>query len=217
MRPLRASLACALLLVLVPAPSALADHGDAKRKITRVDQARARAMLLRQSDFSEAFTATRPAPDPSHSYCNAIDESDLTISGDAESREFAAGLLFVSSFAQVYVSERDSLTSWRRGIRPAGRRCAREIFRADARQNGVTFNSFGTTSFPRLARQSIAFRIVLTTSEGVRIYVDAVLMRHGRAQAAVVLGSGLAPVPKAERLRYARLVAGRMARALRGA
>lgn len=214
-RRVRRLLACLLLLALVASGTALADRGDPQRKITKADQARAKAMLLQRSDFPAAFKATSPGPDVEDSYCKALDESDLTLSGDAESKEFEGGLFFISSLAQVYATAADSNVSWRRGTSAAGMKCAGDIFRRDAARNRATLESFRKLAFPRLAEQSIAFRIVLS-SEGIRIVVDAVVMKHGRAQAAVVLGSGLAPMPKAEEVRYARIVAGRMARAMRG-
>jgi len=114
MRPLRRLLACFLLLalVLVLSATALADRGDPKRKITKVDQARAQAMLLRKADFPLDFRASPPPADVDDFYCKALDESDLTLHGEAESSEFERGLQFVSSLAQVYATVANASTAW---------------------------------------------------------------------------------------------------------
>lgn len=213
---MRRLVACLLLLSLVAAGTAVADRGDPKRAITKADQARARAMLLRQSDFPPGFVGTPSGPDPAEDYCRAIDESDLTLTGEAESKEFERGLSFVASLAQVYASTAEANASWRRRTSAAGRKCAEAAFRRDAANNGGSVESFGTVPFPRLAQRSFALRLVVSAPTGGRFVADVVLLQQGRAQAALVLGSGLTPTPKAEELRYARVVAGRMALAMRG-
>jgi hypothetical protein len=217
MRPLRRLLACLVLLALVLALSAtaLADPGDPKRKLTKADQTRAKAMLLRSADFPSGFRATPRPAEVDDFYCRALDESDLTIRGEAESPEFESELQFVSSLAKVYATPANADVAWRRQASPAGQRCARDAFRDQTATLGSTFESFGKTSFPKLAQRSAAYRLAFTT-QGVRVVVDIVVMQQARAQAAVIFGSGLAPMPKGERVRLARAVATRMARAMRG-
>jgi hypothetical protein len=212
---LRRLLACVLLLALVLSSVALAAPGDPKRKINRVDQARATAMLLRKADLSPDFKATPSSPDAGDFYCRALDESDLTLTGDAETPEFQGGIVFVSSLAQVYATAADANRAWQRGVSPPGQRCARDVFRREIAGTGAKFVSFGRVAFPRLAQRSVAYRLVLD-AQGVRLVVDVVVMHQTRAQAAVLIGAALSPVPKSEKLRLARLVAARMERAMQG-
>ena len=76
--------------------------------------------------------------------------------------------------------------------------------------------SFRKLVFPKLAQRSVALRI-LATAQGVTVVVDLVALQQGRAHSTLVIVSALAPVPKAEQHRLARVVAGRMAKAMRGA
>ena len=103
-----------VLLALVTSGAALAARGDPEKRITPADQARAKAMLVRKGDLGIAF---RPTPSQSIGEdfsCPALDESDLTLTGEAESPTFAGGVEFVGSSAQVYESVADSKASWRR-------------------------------------------------------------------------------------------------------
>jgi hypothetical protein len=70
--------------------------------------------------------------------------------------------------------------------------------------------------FPRLAEKSVAYRLVIS-SQGIRAFLDLVALKQGRAQVSLLFTSGLTPVPKEEELRLARVVAGRMTKAMRGA
>lgn len=62
----------------------------------------------------------------------------------------------------------------------------------------------------------MAFRW-LSSANGVRIYADIVAMMRSRAQAAVFFISPVAPLEKSEQAELSRVVAGRMAKAMRGA
>jgi hypothetical protein len=208
-------LAALVIAALVVTGSALAGPGDPKKRITPADQARAKAMLLRPADMP-GFTASPSGPEPSTPYCKALDESDLTLTGDGESPDFAAGTVLVSSLSHVYATRAQSDASWRRGTSAAGEKCAREVLRRELAQGGAQLVSYRRVTLPRLAERSVSYRAVLA-GNGVRAFVEVVYMKHGRAQAAVVLGSALIPFDRAAELRLARLVASRMAKAMRGA
>lgn len=211
---MRRVLSIALLLALVCAGAALAARGDPQKRYTPADQARARAMLLRASDFGLGFRAMPPSPQEADVYCKALDESDLTLTGEAESPTFQGGVEFVSSLAQVYASARDSATSWKRGAGAAGDTCVREQFRRTFRRQGGRLERFVRMAFPRLAERSIAYRLVVS-AQGVRAFVDVVALKQGRGQAALLLGSALTPMPKEEEVRLARTVARRMTKVMR--
>ena len=146
-------------------------------------------------------------------------KSDLTLSGDAEGQQLALGGLFVSSAAQVYESVADASASWRRATSAPGTKCAAELLRNEFAKQGVDLVSLRKVAFPRVAERSVAYRVTLSanTPQGkLPVYVDLVAMMRSRAQATVIVGSALVTPPKAEELRLARIVAGRMATAMRG-
>jgi hypothetical protein len=211
----RRLLTLTILLALIGAGSALAARGDPQKKITPADQARAKAMLLRQSDFGPGFQA-QPAGGDYEYYCKALDESDLTLTGEAESPTFTAGLQGVGSASQVYASVANASTSWRRGTSSAGVACAAAAYRSLTRGQGVRFVSYRKIAFPSVAPRTVAYRW-LSTANGVRVFADLVFLMRSRAQAAVYFVSPVAPVSRVDQVRYVRLVDRRMAKAMRGA
>ena len=220
MRPLHRLLALVLVLAsLVVSTSALATHQDPQKRLTKADNARARAMLVRRADLPAGFQPQLSSTADPHTDCAAaVSESDLTLTGDAEGQQFALGVGFVSSAAQVYKSLADASASWRRTVSAPGTACAAETLRREFAKQGVDLVSLRKVAFPRLAERSVAYRVTLaaTTAQGqVPVYVDLVAMARSRAHATVVVGSALVPPQKAEELRLARIVAGRMTAAMR--
>jgi hypothetical protein len=207
----------AVVLALVLAGTALAERGDPQKRITPADQARARSMLLRPADFSVAYT-TRPSASGGGGgfYCNALDESDLTLTGEATSPNFTATTEFITSTAYVYESRADSNASWARGTSRAGVQCLRTGLRGVFQGTAVRFVSFKRLAFPRRGQRSVAFRATVT-QQGLRLYLDMVAMQVSRAQAAVIYVSGLTPPPADELRRLTGLVAARATKAMRSA
>jgi hypothetical protein len=208
------------LVALAGASVALASGGDPKKETNAADQARARAMLLRKADLSAGFHTERNGlglgTGPS---CPALDESGLTITGEATSPGFAFGFVFVSSQSQVYKSVADASTSWRQGVSAAGVSCLRVELRREFSSNGLKLVSLRRQAFPQVAQRTAAYRIVLSgpTQAGTVDFVfDIVGLMYSRAQASVFVGSAIHPDSKAEELRLAHLLSGRMAKAMRG-
>lgn len=213
---MRRALSLALVLALVATGAALAARGDPQKKITPADQARARAMLLRKADLGIAFRVAPALPQSSDVYCKALDESDLTLTGEAESPTFQGGVETVSSLSRVFESLRDSNASWRRGTSAAGEKCVRvELAKVFSSQGGRV-ESFGRIQFPRIAERTSAYRLVVE-ARGLRAFLDVVGLKQNRAQAGLLFVSALTPMPKDEEVRLARIVAGRMVKAMRGA
>ena len=206
---------CALVVALVGAGSALADSDDPQRRISPADQARAKAMLLRAADVPgyTAVHSTPPAPDFD---CPALDESDLTLTGQAASASFQQGDTSAGSAAQVFESVADANASWRRRTSPAVERCARALVKRGLRDSGGKLVSHGQVAFPRLAERTVAARLVVVVA-GRRIETVTVVFTHRRAQAFILLTAIGRPAPRAEVERLARAVAARMQTAMRGA
>lgn len=210
-------LVVALLAGLIGAGTALAARGDPDKQIRPADQARARAMLLRPADFSVAFTARPSASGGSGDfYCAALDESDLTLTGEARSQSFAATTEYVTSTSYVYASRSDSNASWSRGTSAAGEQCLRVGLRGQFQGTAVRLVSFRKLAFPRRGQRSAAYRAI-ATQQGLRLYLDVVAIQVSRAQAAVIYVSALTPPPQSELRRLTGLVAKRAEKAMRGA
>jgi hypothetical protein len=210
------AIAVAVLLSLAVAGTALGDRGDPKERFTRADQARAKAMLLRQSDFSIAYTSHPSSSGGGDFYCAALDESDLTLTGKATSPSFTATGEFVSSSSDVYASRADAAASWKRGTSSAGQQCLRAGLQAQFRGTTVKVVSFKRIAFPSRGQRSVAYRAI-ATQQGVRVYVDVVAMLVSRAEASVVYLTALGPPPAGELRRLTSVVEGRMEKAMRGA
>ena len=114
---MRALLVVLASLALVGA--ATAANGEPKKALTKKDQAAAQSIVLKRGDLGAGFVARkRPDDDglPKGARCGPLDESDLTVTGDAESPDFhfSSGPLFVTvgSTAQVYRTLREANASW---------------------------------------------------------------------------------------------------------
>jgi hypothetical protein len=215
---MRRLVALALALALVASGAALAAKGDPQKRITPADQARAKAMLVRPADIPGAKVI--PAGPDTDFYCKALDESDLTITGEATGRQLSVGVTFAGSASQVYESVGDAAASWRRATSAAGVRCAESALRREFAKQGARLVSLRKIAFPRVAGRTTVYRATLsaTTAQGdVPLYLDLVALMHSRAHASVVVGSALVAPPRSEEVRLARLVAKRMTAAMRGA
>jgi len=214
-------LACVpVLAFLVVSASALAAHQDPQKRLTKADNVRARALLVKRTDLPTGFGPQLSAgPDPHVGCSPSVSESDLTITGDAEGPQLALGVVFVSSAARIYESVADASASWRRSTSAAGTKCATQLLSREFAKQGVGLVSLRKISFPRVSERSAAYRVELSamTSQGtVPVYVDIVALLRSRGQATVIVGSAVVPPQRAEELRLARIVARRMASTLRG-
>lgn len=217
MRHMRRLLAFAVLGAFAVSGTALANHLDPQKKITPADQARARAMLVKKADFGLGVQAIPNAAEP-HVTCRGMDQSDLILTGEAQAPSFVRSGSAVSSTAEVYRTVRDSRVGWARFTGAAGARCLEEVQRREYAKQGFTLQSFRKLNFPRIGQATVAFRVILSgESQGVTVpfTLDLVALLHSRAQAGLVFGSLAAPA-RAEEVRLARLVAKRMATAMRG-
>jgi hypothetical protein len=213
----RRLLAIVVLLALFPVGSAFADHFDPKRKIRPSDQARAKAMLLRKSDLAPGY-AVGPSEGSAHLNCAPIDESDLTLNGEAESPIWIGGLTFIRSAARVYTSISDANASWRRTTSAPGRRCVATELQRLAGANGGRLVSLKELPFTRVAPRTVVFRMVFEArAQGalVQLTLDLVGVSRSRALAYFFFASAAGAPSKAEELRLARIVAARMASAMR--
>ena len=204
-----------LVLTLVGAGTALAGRYDPQRRITPADQARARAMLVKQVDLATGFQRLSGSLTSTPTTCKALDESDLTLTGEAGSSLWLKGTMFVFSAAKVYASTAQANASWTRQTSRAGRDCA---VADTTRVMGLGGSSVSlvTRAFPRLAPRTVSYRVTITSQSGVSRYMDVVALQRSRGQAIFVVGSGGTSSTKALEVRLGRILAARMSTALRG-
>lgn len=225
MKRVRTLVAFLALGLLLPAAGMAAD-GQPKKALTKQDQASARSIVVKLSDLGQSFTAVAREKDeslPKGARCGPLDESDLTVSGDAASPDFRfaqqGAFVTVGSTAQVYRTLREANASWSRGTTRQTTTCLADIVRLSASPGQkVTVQSAARVRFPSLSPKTTAYRLVLTVEMGgqkVRAYVDAVLLQHGRIQAGILFTSLGQPVDQAQRVALASVVAARMAKATR--
>jgi hypothetical protein len=215
-----------VVVALVLVGPALAADGQPRHALTKKDQATARSIVLKRADLGEGFVPQERSDDdslPKGARCGPLDESDLTVSGDADSPDFQLikGPIFVTvgSTAQVYRTLREANASWQRGTSAQTARCLADIVRLSApRGQRITVVSSKRVPFPEVAPKATAFRLVLTIAVGgqrIRAYVDAVVLQHGRVQSGLLFTSVGTPVGKSDQVALASLVATRLAKASR--
>jgi hypothetical protein len=214
-----------VLVALAVTPVAWGADGEPQKALTSKGNATARSVVLKRGDLSTAFTLrTRPDEDlPKGVRCGALDESDLTITGEAQSPDFQLSQpgLFVTigSTTNVYRSLGEAGKSWKRGTSARTTTCLADIVRLSAPPGQrVSIVSAKRLTFPKVLPMTSAFRVVATLTIGgnrVRAYVDAIILQHGRIQSGVVFTSLGRPVGQGDELGLTALVADRMARANR--
>lgn len=221
------------MAALLAAAVAVGASGDPKRAITKADQARAQAMLLTRSDLGSGWrasgtTGSRGAAIDLRCPGYQPDESDLTLTGEATSRDFqlATGgtFSFVSSIASVYATAPQAKASWTRVVTPGLVRCFVRLLEkeVEAQQQAqgippaLRITSSGRIGFPAVARRTSAYRISGVITQGqltITMHLDIVLLGGGRANGGFVAASVLKPFPRATEVRLARIAAARMTRA----
>jgi hypothetical protein len=214
-------LAVAVLASLVLAAAASANHQEPRKRLTKEDNARARAMLVTRADVPGFRAQPGNAPEPHVECAASVSESDLTLTGEADGKTFeSGGIVFIGSVAQVFATQRDADASWRRSTSAAGIACAKTQIRAAYKSQNLTLRSLVKIPFPRVSDRTAAFRAAfsLPTPQGAApVFQDYIAIAHSRAHATVAVAAALVKPTRSAELRLARLVAGRMKTAMRGA
>ena len=216
----------AFLIVCLAVPAiALAADTDPKRQITPADQAKARSVLLKRTDFAAGWKKVAASPDADLT-CPGFnpDGSDLTLTGESEAEfQHTQGFPRITSFSDVYVSKGDALKSWARTVKPAIARCMGHFFQQGIVEEGgkATIVKQGRIAFPKVAPRTDAFRVVanvIIEQPGkapltVPFTIHLVALGHGRGEAGL-LTMGFGPgVSTADLRSFAKLIALRLAAA----
>jgi hypothetical protein len=202
----------ALAAVLVPA--ALAANGEPQKKLTKADQARARAASLRLADLGRGWTATRSPSDNSNPRCSTYnpDNSDLVETGDYDSPDFhLANGSTISVSTGVFRSAKMAKTAYNRVAAPGLPGCFAELFRkGTGRPNAVKIAFSGPIALPAYGDRSNAYSVrgTLTVQQTVAFTIDLVVFNKGRFDVALLfLGIGKALPQSLERSLTARVAA----------
>ena len=216
-RTLAVGLLAALAVAGVAAAAAVRHPRDPREAFTPADRAWAQRIVLQASDLPGQWRSSKPGggEDPR---CPTFDPdmSDLTITGEAESRDFDRRAVFVSSVAQVFRTARETATSFRRGAKPQLSRCSDDAFRKEVGDSIKSRLVSGRiVAAPPVGERRLALRLVweLTLAEGTaRTYLDLIGWDRGRVSAAVVVLSAGRPPDAALERRIAQRMDARMRR-----
>ena len=191
MTTVRASLAalCALLFAGVAAASTV-DDGKQQIRLNAADNAAARDVVLRKSDFGgvPGWSGGAKKPDLSSSgpKCANFDpkHSDLVLTGVAET-EFHNSGVYIDSEAQVLQTPAMVKLDWGRSVLAPGLLPCLRSYLAKSVGAAATVHAIKRLTFPRLARYTAAFRLPLdltTSGTTVRMMVDLLLVGKGRTE-----------------------------------
>ena len=186
-----------------------------RTSFTPVDQAAARAAVLKTGDLGSGWTGSVKRGTVSGPECRGWTprQADLVITGAAESEHSSQGLAVFSS-AQVYKSTRMIALDWQRTVVNLPLRCLGEQFTEGGGEQ-LKVVSIKRLSFPKLATYSARFRIVADYSgaEGTaRVFMDAILVGRGRTAVSIGLVAPYAQRADADaaEIRLAKIVLSRI-------
>ena len=211
----QATLIAALSAVLVPAAS-LAANGEPQKKLTKADQARARAASLTLADLGSGWKAEPSSKgDQASPRCSTYNpnQSDLVETGKYASPNFTrADGSFASVSTGVFRTVPMAKTGYARVAVPALPRCFAEVFRkGTGNPAAVKILATGPLTFPRFGDRSNAYRLTATyTVQGqtLALAVDVVLFNRGRLDVALIfVGIGRPLAASFERTLVGRVAA----------
>jgi hypothetical protein len=167
---------------------------DPKRAIRKRDAALARRAGLRRSDFPTGWESGEPSP---FAVCEGFQPnlSDLTITGEASSPQFARDDAVAFSRASVFRSETQARTAFRRTARLEVARCLAR----DLRDAEFTVLQVGTLDYPNLGPASRGFRVIADYEQAI-VYYDIAYLRRGRVVVELLFASLTQPLLNEEEL-----------------
>lgn len=215
-----------VLAVLALPALALAADTDPKKQINPVDQRNAASIVLKRTDFVPGWRKVPNTPDSGEDVsCPGYnpDQSDLILTGEVEATfQRTTAVPSVTSFSNVFKTDRDALVSWTRSVKPALARCVGQFLKQGIEEGGgkATIVKQGQIAFPKLAPRTAAYRVVVNLSvteagkaTKVPFTLHLVALGNGRGDTGLMtigLGSG---IPGADLRAFAKLLAGRLAAA----
>lgn len=214
----------ALLAACVALPAvAVAADNDPQKRFTAADQAKARLMLLKQSDLGLGWTKTpvnTAAGGDFHCPGYDPDLSDLTQTGEAMNGFVNGRGDVLYAYASFMKSAKEAGTSWRRANTAAAPRCMARAFAEGVAQAGgnARVTSYGRVAFPRVAPRVAAFRATISISgpdlqEPISVKLHVVMLGYGRADVALMGAAPFGGISQANLRALSRILAKRLASA----
>lgn len=185
--------AISLVVVLTLCAAAFADNYTYKR--TAADDDAAASVTLRKTDFPAQLRLTggrvKPDETPSNDSCNGYrpKESDLVVSGDAESRfHDSTRSIVVDSQAQLFRTAAMAATDVRRGQPMLSSACQAQA----AKQEHVKLVSYSNLGHPRCSCDfGVSVMLEAKTSHpGLDTLSILTAVRKGRVEASVITTVG---------------------------
>jgi hypothetical protein len=217
-RAVRIAAAVAALAAAVVVPVALGSDGEPQKRLTKADQAKARAIALRRSDFPARWVAkpnTNASQDNPRCSNYNPDQSDLIETGDVDSPDFTrADGSFVSSSVGVFKTAAMAKTSYARVARPQLASCIGELFTKGAAPATVELLHVGAMPFRRLGDRSNAYRLtanVILQGMTIPVAIDIAAFNRGRVDVAMIFLGIRHPLPTSLEQSLAAKVAARAA------
>jgi hypothetical protein len=228
--------AVALMVTVLAVGTACGGGGDsnggaAKREIAADAQEQAKAINLRLSDFPDGWRASTPDEDTAGQKkfrkCIGADYSDVTLIGDASSKDFAQGeSARASSRAGITKTAAQAADTMRRlatGLaEPGTKDCVRGAIGSTPgyKVGEIDVGELKATP-PAGVDEGQAWEIVVpvevtsgaTKGLAASVYVDAVFLRKGNIVGSVSTVDVLSPLDDALRAHLVRTVARRMSEA----
>jgi hypothetical protein len=196
------SLLAGVVLALAFAAAAAAD--DPTVRITKADQEKAEAALLKLKDFGVGWTGGPRTPSKlTAPKCPGFNpkESDLTVTGHAEARfTYARGSVVFDQDTQVLESAKAVSTDFARVIQPKLKDCLAYELKQSGKGQIVSV-VVRELPFPRLGTETAAYRGTMVIRAGTRkvtFVSDFIFIGQGRLEyslnvvAPAVLGNELA-------------------------
>ncbi|MGE5272383.1 MAG: hypothetical protein ACM3QU_01240 [Verrucomicrobiota bacterium] len=211
-------LGLAALVAAVAVPAALASGGEPQKRLTKADQAKARAIALRKSDFPAGWVGkpnTNTSQDTPRCSTYNPDQSDLIETGDVDSPTFTrADGSFVSSSVGIFRTRKMATTGYARVARPQLASCFGELFKKGAAPATVQLLQVGPLRFRHLGDRSNAYRLTANVTlqrVTIPVAIDIVTFNRGRVDVAMIFLGIRGPLPSSFEQPLAARVAARAA------
>lgn len=195
--PLVASIVLAGVAVASPAALSSQDPRDEQRAINAADQQLARSLVVRPVDMPgwKAFGLYPKGGGGTGCPKFNPDFSDFTITGDQRGRQFMRRNSKIdevlSSSAEVYETEDDTLGEWRIWTSAASVACLRKLLQESAPSGSLTVSAEAAPlKLPRVAPRQFARRylvIWVANNQFTAVYFDDIYLVRGRAAVSLIV------------------------------
>lgn len=188
----------------------------AKTAINAQDQQHATASLLRLGDFPTGWRAESSTSSSGNAEdCLKQNFSDLTVTGNAESKDFVHGdATFAASIAAVFKTPAQADTAFKVFASKDLAQCFTAYMKKQSDSNvKVADASWGQLKFPHYADRSAAYQIAIALQTGgltPTAYVDLIPLERARTVAVLVFVDVFSPFDEQQKEHLAGVVAGRM-------